>query len=184
MTSLSIRPLREEDIPNIVRYWLEHNDETLIQMGADKTKLTSEKEFFSALQTICNTPLEQAKAYYMIWLIDNKAVGYNALKDILKDEIAHMHLHMWDAAYRGKGYGAKLFCMAACEFYNLFGLKTILCEPRTSNPIPNRMLTKIGFKKWKTYLSTSSELSLTCELNSYVIDHKIANNFLNQTEIT
>lgn len=105
-------------------------------------------------------------------------VGYNALKDILKNEIGHIYLHMWDTAYRGKGYGAKLFCMAALEFYKLFNLKMMLCEPRSSNPVPNRMLSKIGFKKWKTYLSTSSELSLTCELNSYIIDPVIATHSL------
>lgn len=42
------------------------------------------------------------------------------------------------------------------------------------------MLEKIGFKKWKTYLSTSSELSLTCELNSYIIDPNVAAHFLDR----
>ncbi len=180
MKNLTIRPLTEEDIPYIVRYWFENSDENIIQMGADKTKLNSQIEFSNQLQTMCNAALEKTKSYYMIWLIDNKPIGYNALKDIQKDEIAHMHLHMWNSEYRGKGYGAKLFCMAALEFYNMFNLKMILCEPRSSNPMPNRMLTKIGFKKWRTYLSTSSELSLTCELNSYIIDPIIATHFLNQ----
>ena len=62
-----------------------------------------------------------------------------------------MHLHMWNAEYRGKGYGAKLFCMAALEFYTMFNLKMILCEPRSSNPMPNKMLANIGFKKWKQF---------------------------------
>ena len=180
MRSLSIRPLTEKDIPNIVSYWFENTDENLFQMGADKTKLNSKIEFTNSLQTICNTPLDKAKSYYMIWLIDDVPVGYNALKDISKNEIGHIHLHMWDAAYRGKGYGAKLFCMAAIEFYKTFNLKMMLCEPRSSNPIPNKMLSKIGFKKWKAYLSTSSELAFTCELNSYIIDPAIAAHFLEQ----
>ncbi len=178
MTHLSIRLLREEDIMNIVSYWFDNSDANLIQMGADKTKLNSKTEFTNSLRVICNTPLDKAKFCYMIWLIDNKPVGYNALKDIVKDEIATMHLHMWNAEYRGKGYGAKLFCMAALEFYKLFNLKMILCEPRASNPMPNKMLEKIGFKKWKTYITTASELSLTCEFNSYIIDPAIATHFI------
>lgn len=43
MTTLSIRPLKEDDIPNIVDYWFQNTDENLIQMGADKTKLFSQK---------------------------------------------------------------------------------------------------------------------------------------------
>ncbi len=178
MATLSIRPLQEEDISHIVDYWLKNTDENLIQMGADKNKLSSRTEFTNFLQTICHSPLEKVKSYYMTWLIDNKPVGYNVVRDILKNEIANIHLHMWDAEYRGKGYGAKLFCMAALEFYKIFNLKIILCEPRSSNPMPNKMLTKIGFKKWKTYLSTSSELSLTCELNSYIVDPETAAAFL------
>jgi len=178
MATLSIRPLQEEDIPSIINYWFKNTNENFTRMGTDKTKLISPIEFSNLLKTICNTPFENAKSYYMVWLIDNKPVGYNALKDISKGEIAHMHLHMWDAEYRGKGYGAKLFCMAALEFYNLFKLKMILCEPHSANPPPNKMLAKIGFKKWKIYLSTSSELSLPCELNSYIISPEIAPNFL------
>lgn len=180
MTTLSIRSLQEVDIPYIVDYWFKNTNENLIQMGVDKTKLISQLEFENSLQTIRSTPLEKVKSHYIIWLIDNRPVGYNALKDIVRDEIAHMHLHMWNAEYRGKGYGATLFCMAALEFYNTFNLKMILCEPRSSNPMPNKMLAKIGFKKWKTYISTSSELSQTCELNSYIIDFNTAKKFLRE----
>lgn len=178
MTNLSIRPLEENDIPYIVRYWFENDDENLLRIGADKAKFICPHSFAQSLEIVCKTPLEQVKSYYLVWLIDNKPIGYNALKDICVDGIAHMHLNMWDSAYRGKGYGAKLFCMAALKFYQLFQLKMILCEPRSTNPMPNKMLTKIGFQKWKTYVSTASELALTCELNSYIINPTIAANFL------
>lgn len=170
MTILSVRSLQQNDIPHIVNYWFKNTDEHLIRMGVDKSKLSSEIEFTHILQNIFNTPFEKKKIHYMIWLIENKPVGYNALKDIVSGEIAHMHLHMWDAEYRGKGYGSRLFCMAALEFYQLFNLKMILCEPCSSNLMPNKMLAKAGFQRWKTYVSTSSDLSATCELNSYIID--------------
>lgn len=180
MVKLSIRLLTLNDIPHIVRYWHENSDENLVRMGADKNKLGSEEEFTQFLKNLCKAPLEKVNSCYMIWLIDNKLVGYNALKDIQHGDIAHMHLHMWDSEYRGKGYDAQFFSMAALEFYKLFNLKMILCEPRSSYHMPNKMLTKIDFKKWKTYVSTASELSLTSEVNSYIIDPQIARNFLNQ----
>src|ERR1700677_2574776 len=151
MTLLSLRPLIEQDIPHILRYWFDQTDSELLQMGVERSKLTSEQEFAQYLKDICDTPLDKAQTYFLVWLIDNKPVGYNALKDIFHHELGHMHLHMWDPGHRGKGYGARLFCMAALEFYRLFNLKIILCEPRSSNPTPNKMLTKVGFKKWRTY---------------------------------
>jgi hypothetical protein len=90
MTHLSICPLREDDIPYIVSYWFENSDANLIQKGADKTELNSRTEFANSLQTVCNTPLDKAKSYYMTWLIDDMPIGYNALKDIVKIDYPHV----------------------------------------------------------------------------------------------
>jgi hypothetical protein len=174
MATLSIRPMQAADVSLMVQYWMNCTDEDLSRMGADKTKLPSTEAFSLVLHEICKTPQSDAKSFYLIWLIDGVAVGHSALKDIVHGEIAHMHLHLWNEDYRGKGHGRKLFCLCALEFYKLFKLKLILCEPRASHPMPNSMLSKIGFQKWKTYLSTSSELSETCDLNSYIIDRETA----------
>jgi hypothetical protein len=64
-------------------------------------------------------------------------------------KIAHMHLHTWKQNWRVQSFGKRLFCLTALEFYRLFDLKLILCEPRAINPTPNNMLTKAGFKKGK-----------------------------------
>lgn len=180
MVTLSIRPLVEADIPSLVNYWFGHSDENLIRMGVDKSKLVSRTKFHESLKLICHLPSEETSSCCMIWLVNNEPVGHNALKDIVKNEIANIHLHMWNSENRKKGYGAKLFCMATLEFFKKFNLKTILCEPSFLNPAPNQMLNKIGFKKWKTYSGATSDLSLIGKLNSYIISPEIAKNFLNQ----
>lgn len=178
MPEISIRPMQKEDVPFITKYFYECNDDDLDRMGVDKSKLISKDEYNRSLLQICNTPIETTTSFYLIWLIDNIPVGHNALKDILRNEIAHMHLHMWNENYRGQGLGSRLFCMCSLEFFRLFNLKTILCEPSEKNIMPNKALTKIGYKKWKTYYSKSSELSLATNLNSYVIDKETSALFL------
>jgi hypothetical protein len=178
MTKLSVRPLIEQDIPFILSYWFDKSDADFNKMGADKTKFPARQQFDEYLHDLCHTPLKKIKTLYMIWLINGNPVGYSALKDITKNKIGAMHLHMWNAENRGKGYGAKLFCMSALQFYEIFKFKLMLCEPKATNPAPNSMLTKIGFKKWKTSLSASSDVSVVCENNSYIIDKKTALSFL------
>ena len=180
MKNLSTRPLSEEDIPFIVNYWFQKSDAELIQVGADKTKFSTADNMHQSLKEISETPLAQAKTFYMTWLVDNKPIGYSALKDIAQSEIACIHLHMWSTEHQGKGYGGKLFCQSAVQFYDLFKPKLILCEPKATNPMPNKMLTKVGFKKWRTYFSASSEIALPSDLNSYLIDLKTATDFLNR----
>lgn len=178
MAKLSIRPLIESDILHIINYWFAKSNEDLIQMGVDKMKLGSPEDFQTSLaKTICASP-GASKYFYMIWLIEGQEVGYASLKDIEKGELATMHLHLWDAQLRGKGYGAQLFCMSVIQFYAMFNFKLILCEPKSTNPMPNRMLTKIGFKQWRTYFAAPADISLLTEFNTYVVDLEVAQSFL------
>jgi hypothetical protein len=105
-------------------------------------------------------------------------VGYNALKNIRRGKIADMHLHMWDTQFRGKGFGQKLFCMSAMKFFELFEVKIILCEPKSTNEMPNRMLQKIGYEQWKSYMAQSSELTFVEKINSYMVDRETTTRFL------
>ena len=178
MTKLSIRPLMAVDISLIVNYWFGKSDDELMQMGVDKQKLSSRENFQESLKDSLAAALDKTKSFYMIWLIDGKAIGYSSLKDIEQGEIATMHLHVWDSEHRGKGYGATLFSISAIEFYKIFKLKLILCEPKASNPTPNKMLTKIGFKQWRSFVGKPSDLALLSEFNSYIVDVKIAENFV------
>ena len=118
------------------------------------------------------------KNYYLIWLVDNTPLGYSCVRDIVHNEIAHIHLHIWNQANRNQGYGAKLFALSVNEFYRLFDFKILLCEPLVSNKGPNKLLNKIGFKLWRTYFCVSSEISLPGKVNSYIIDIETVHRFL------
>jgi RimJ/RimL family protein N-acetyltransferase len=178
MQKLSIRALEEVDITYVVSYWHSLSEDDIKRMGIDPTRIPSADIFREKLRAQLTMPSDQHQTFYMIWLIDNQPVGYACLKDIKIGESGSLHLHMWSKEYRGKGYGGQLFCLSALDFYNRFSLKRIICEPRASNPMPNRMLQGVGFPLIKTHVAASSELSDVCELNCYLIDQKIAEEFL------
>jgi RimJ/RimL family protein N-acetyltransferase len=178
MSTFAVRPLLPEDIPRVIDYWLKATPEYLRAMGADPAKLPSQAVWINNLERIVACPVNEAATYYLVWLVDSQAVGFNSLKNIAFGESGDMHLHMWDKESRGKGYGARLFCMAALEFYRLFQLKRIICEPSVSNPAPNRMLQRIGFPLVRTYTGASSEVSMVCELNQYEIVPETARRYL------
>lgn len=178
MSTFAVRPLLPEDISQVVDYWLNATPEYLRSMGADPARLPSEAQWRSNLERIVACPVSEATTYYVVWLVDGRAVGFNSLKNIVFGESGDMHLHMWDIESRGKGYGGRLFCMAAVEFFRSFQLRRIICEPSASNPAPNRMLRRIGFPLVRTYTGTSSEVSMVCELNQYEIVPAIAQRYL------
>ena len=177
----AVRPLELSDIPHIVNYWLESSPEDLIRMGADALKMPTAEQFEISLKSTLEHANQDAKVSYLIWLVSGMPIGFSSLKNIQFGESGEMHLHMWDSSFRGKGYGAILFCLSAMSFYKEFKLKAIKCEPMVSNPLPNRMFHKIGFPLVETRTGTSSELSLICELNHYSITLNVAAQYLRNT---
>jgi RimJ/RimL family protein N-acetyltransferase len=170
----NVRPLELADIPNVVSYWANASSADLEAMGADQLKLPTSVQIESDLKKILATPESEKRTAYMIWLVDGVSVGFSSLKNIVFGESGEMHLHMWNRPFRGKGHGSTLFCLAALEFYRRFHLKRIKCEPRAANPMPNKMLQKVGFPLVRTHIAASSELSLVCELNEYNIRRETA----------
>ncbi|MQR02591.1 GNAT family N-acetyltransferase [Glaciimonas soli] len=175
---LSVRRIQLEDIPPIVNYWTSASDAHLERMGSDKTKLPNATQFQTDLQHIYDTPDQEAKTFYSIWLVNNQAIGFSSLKNIAYGESGEMHLHIWNGDFRGKGYGPRLFCLSVLDFYKRFKLKKLKCEPRASNPLPNRMLQKIGFPLIDSFVGASSEISLVVELNRYDLPIGIAERYL------
>jgi hypothetical protein len=178
MAKLSVRPLASNDITLIVNYWCDMSAADLERMGVDATKIPTGEQFTANLHTQLNTPTTELKAFPMIWCVDDEAVGFATLKNISYGAHGQMHLHIAKPQLRGKGYGGTLFCLAALEFYNRFEPQSIICEPRSTNPMPNGMLKRVGFPLLKTYVGKSGDLSLTCELNRYDIRKDIVEEFL------
>lgn len=178
---LSVRALDLKDIPHIVSYWTTASQDFLERMGADANKVLPSEQLTSNLRKLYETPEREAKTFYMIWQVNDEAIGYSCLKNISYGKSGEMHLHMWNADFRGKGYGGRLFCLSALEFFRRFELKQIHCEPRSSNPFPNGMMRKVGFPLIKTHVAASSELSLVCELNRYDIRREIAESYLSSS---
>jgi RimJ/RimL family protein N-acetyltransferase len=181
MNKFAVRPLGQEDIPHIIDYWVNASPEHLLAMGADIRKVPARTQWQANLENILTTPEPEAKTFYLIWLVDGRAIGFNSLKNIVYGERGEMHLHVWEKESRGKGYGGPLFCLATVEFFERFKLKTIYCEPRVSNPAPNRLLQRIGFPLILTHTAATSEVSLVCEVNRYQIVREIAEQHLRKT---
>ena len=184
MKHVAVRPLEQEDIPHVIDYWLSASPAELLAMGADASKLPGRAQWGENLERILATPDRQASTFYLIWVVDRQPIGFSSLKNIVYGERGEMHLHIWDKASRGKGHGAALFCLAAIEFFRRFELREIHCEPRSSNPAPNRMLQRIGFPLVRTHTAASSEIALVCEVNRYDIVPAIAEEYLRARALT
>lgn len=178
MTKFGVRPMRETDVEAVVRYWTTASPSDLERMGVDAAALDPPEKMREGYLRALARPESERKAFALVWEVDGEAIGFTTLKNIERGVRGEMHLHMWKASARGKGFGGKLFCLAALDFYERFQLEEIICEPRSSNPMPNRMLQKVGFPLIRTYVGQSSELAQVCELNTYAVLKDVAARYL------
>lgn len=146
-------------------------------MGLAIDRVPSANRLRSELEVMIAAPLHRLRSFVLAWCVDGKTIGHSSLKGIVPGDFGSIHLHMWRADLRGKGYGPRLFCLSALDFYERFNLKRIICEPKADNPMANRMLQKIGFPLVLTHVAGSSELSIICELNRYEILRDVAQRY-------
>jgi RimJ/RimL family protein N-acetyltransferase len=175
---LTVRPLATEDLDGYIAYFTRPSKADAERMGLAIDRVPSSTRLRSDLETMIAAPLHRLRSFVLAWCVDGKAVGHSSLKDIVPGDFGSIHLHMWRADLRGKGYGPRLFCWSALDFYERFNLKRIICEPKADNSMANRLLKKIGFPLVLTHVAASSELSVVCELNRYEILRDLAERYV------
>lgn len=178
MPRLTVRPLRSEDFEGFIAYFTGVSKGDAERMGLAIDRVPSAAQLRSDLETMITAPVDRLRSFVLAWCVDDQTIGHSSLKDIVPGDFGSMHLHMWRADLRGKGYGPRLFCLSALVFYERFNLKTIICEPKADNPIPNRLLQKIGFPLVLTHVGASSDLAFVCELNRYEIVRDVAERYM------
>jgi RimJ/RimL family protein N-acetyltransferase len=173
---LSVRPLGREDLDGFVAYFTDLNEEDCARMGIQIERIPSHAQLRAEVEAIIAFPTPQI--FILSWCINGQVIGHSSLKDIIPGEFGTMHLHIWRTDLRGHGYGPRLFCLSAIDFYDRFNLKRIICEPKADNATPNRMLQKVGFPLVLTHVAASSELTPPCEVNRYEILREIVQRYL------
>lgn len=175
---LSVRPLATEDFDSFINYWLGLSQAEIERLGIAIDRVPSAARMRSDLEAMLAAPNDGVRSFVLGWCLNGEAIGHSSLKDIVPGDFGSIHLHMWRADLRGKGYGPYLFCLAAVDFYERFKLKRIVCEPNADNQPPNRLLQRVGFPLISTRIGKSSELSTICKLNRYGIVREIAEDYL------
>jgi len=178
MPQLTVRPLAREDLDGYIAYFTRPTKVDAERMGLAVDRVPSAAHLRFDLEAMITTPVDQLRSFILAWCVDGETIGHSSLKAIVPGDVGSMHLHLWRSDLRGKGYGPRLFCLSALDFYQRFNLKRIICEPKADNPMANRMLKKIGFPLVLTHVAASSELSVVCELNRYEILRDVAERYL------
>jgi [ribosomal protein S5]-alanine N-acetyltransferase len=165
--NLTVREMQLNDINKIVDYFVFADTKFLLGMGADKSKLPNREDWINKLEIEYRKPYKAKEFYYIIWLLDNKAVGHSNINNIEYGKSATMHLHLWNTDKRKKGLGLNFLRKTIPYYFKKFELKKLICEPYSKNIAPNKIMLKYGFKLVKTYETKPGFINLYQEVNRY-----------------
>ena len=95
----------------------------------------------------------------LMWLSDDRPVGFSSSDKIVYGEQANMHLHVVDPARRSSGVGSTAVRQTIGLYFRALALKRLFCEPNTFNVAPNRTLQSVGFRYVKTHMTVPGPLN-------------------------
>jgi RimJ/RimL family protein N-acetyltransferase len=175
---LSVRELKEADIPLIIEYWLGSKNLFLISMGVDLNKLPTREGMMQMLMEQLGTPVQKKKSYCMIWEHNSQPIGHCNTNPIKFGEYAFMHLHIWNINERKKGLGTQLVKMTLPYFFENLRLKKLYSEPYALNPAPNRTLERVGFELLKEYVTTPGSINFKQPVKRWELKYEKFKNIL------
>ena len=142
---ISIRHVQVADIAFINELWSVVTDEDLGRLGELKRPDPDATRDFLTWFCATENAAVLAGEDLRIWCLDAKPYGYATLKNFEHGGSGEIHLHM-HRNHWGRGLGAEPFLASAREFLAAHRLRTLSCSPHADNPMPNRMLRKLGYK--------------------------------------
>jgi RimJ/RimL family protein N-acetyltransferase len=168
--TLTVRPMMESEIDVVIEYFLGASAEYLEILGVDPSRLPAADGWRERFRREDGKSIEQRSWMVLLWLMDDRPVGFSSSDKILYGEQANMHLHVIDPERRHQGIGVECVRRSVDLYFERLKLKRLFCEPNAFNIAPNRTLQKAGFKYLKTHMTVPGPLNYHQAVTRWVIE--------------
>jgi len=156
----------------VIDYFDQATPEHLELLGVDPTRLPTPSAWHERFEQDFSQPLEKRRSFLLIWLLDERAIGFSSCDKIVFGEHASMHLHVSKPSLRHQGIGVECVSRGVDIYFEKLRLKSLFCEPNAFNVGPNRTLQKAGFKYVKTHMTVPGPLNFRQAVTRWVIERE------------
>jgi RimJ/RimL family protein N-acetyltransferase len=168
--TLAVREMIDSEVDVIIDYFQQATPEHLEILGVDPTRLPDAESWRERLQNQYALPFEQKNIVLLIWLSDERRIGFSTADKIRYGEQANMHLHVIEPERRHQGLGAECVRRSVDIYFQQLKLRRLFCEPNAFNVAPNRTLQSAGFKYLKTHMTVPGPLNFHQPVTRWVIE--------------
>lgn len=157
--TVNVREMRLEEVDLVISYFHEATAEHLDMLGVDPTRLPSRGHWRQQYAFDYAEPIERRRSLLLLWELESTPIGFSSVDKIIYGEEAYMHLHIFTAMQRQRGYGAACVRKSAEIYFERLQLARLYSEPNAFNVGPNRTLQKAGFVYVKTHRTVPGPLN-------------------------
>lgn len=165
---LEIRDFTQNDIVAQDRYLSESSDEYLYNMGVDPSTVWALPSS-DRVQSILATPVQDRSAHTYSIVLNDETIGVFVVKKIQFGKIAELHLHIFEARNRQRGFTSLAFWKMLPKVFETFKIEVLLCQPCETNLGPNAFLQKLGLKVLATFTVPAEGILREHQANRYEI---------------
>jgi RimJ/RimL family protein N-acetyltransferase len=168
--TLMVREMMNSEVDIIIGYFQNSTAEHLETLGVDPTRLPPAESWRDRLRRECTLAIDQRAMVLVIWLSDDRPIGFSTSDKIRYGEQANMHLHVTEPGQRHQGIGVECVRLSVDIYFERLKLKRLFCEPNAFNVAPNRTLQKAGFKYLKTHMTVPGPLNFHQAVTRWVME--------------
>ena len=167
---LHVREMQPDEIPLRIDYFHGASDEALKTMGVERDLLPSPEQWRASSAADLRRPYAQRETMLLVWLCDDRPIGFSSADRIHFGDHARMHLHVLRTQDRRRGIGAECVRKSADLYFKLLKIERLYCEPNAYNIAPNRTLQRVGFKFLKTYETVPGPINFHQPVTQWVLE--------------
>ena len=167
---LDVREMRVEETSIIVDYFHCSTPEHLESLGVDPTRLRPKEVWQGLFASQYSLPPSERTGVFVIWLGDDRPVGFSTCDKIVFGKQANMHLHVIEPTQRQRGIGTQCVRLSADIYFRALNIQQLFCEPNAFNIGPNRTLQRAGFKYVKTHMTVPGPLNFHQPVNRWLLE--------------
>ena len=168
--ALTVREMTLDETEIVIDYFLTSTVEHLESMGVDPSRLFTRAAWRDRYAQDYPKPRPERAFMAVVWLDDDRPVGFSTADKIVFGERANMHLHVLEAARRNSGIGVACVRQTVDLYFEALKLRTLFCEPNAFNIAPNRTVQAAGFAYVKTHMTVPGPLNYHQPVTRWVLE--------------
>jgi RimJ/RimL family protein N-acetyltransferase len=167
---LAVRQMRPDEVGIRIDYFHSAPQAYLELLGVDPARLPRQDDWLHQYELDSVRPIEERLNVFLLWLGDDKPIGFSSADQIEFGQQANMHLHLLEAGNRKSGIGTECVRLSAALYFKLLNLKRLYCQPNAFNVAPNRTLQRAGFRYVETIMATPSSINFHQPITRWMLE--------------